>query len=285
MHSEPDKNAGGHENDSPPVDPELAMRKPEPPAEISTEDTVRIKPGDPLWEAIRAAQDAPRVRPKPRTDMDGTGRMASAALSRGPSPDKGRIENYRRWLEGKSRDELIAMVLGLGVTDPAELTEKIPRLMLEEQALDPIPGGLSIPDDLAYARLPVLRKGSATDPAHDWQVVLIALDQAAPPIGLLVDGEITIGRAAGDANPDLDLTPYGAKNKGVSRIHAHIRPGASSLVLMDAESSNGTFWNRIRVPAHTEQILRDGDVITFGRLNFLLKVIKAPSTGVTKTLI
>jgi pSer/pThr/pTyr-binding forkhead associated (FHA) protein len=58
-----------------------------------------------------------------------------------------------------------------------------------------------------------------------------------------------------------------------------------SLMLIDSDSSNGTFWNRIRLPAQVGQSLRDGDVIAFGRANFLLKIIKAPSFLETKTLI
>jgi len=85
--------------------------------------------------------------------------------------------------------------------------------------------------------------------------------------------------------PDLDLTPYGAKSKGVSRLHARLRPELGALMLVDNSSSNGTFWNKIRLPANADQALKDGDVITFGRVNFLVKIVKPPSMRDTKTLL
>jgi len=35
-------------------------------------------------------------------------------------------------------------------------------------------------------------------------------------------------------------------------------------VLIDSDSSNGTFWNRLRIEAEMEQPLKEGDVIASG---------------------
>src|SRR3970040_1055518 len=48
-----------------------------------------------------------------------------------------------------------------------------------------------------------------------------------------------VGRELGAAQPpDFNLTPYGAREKGVSRRHASLRVDRRQLLLMDLGSSN-----------------------------------------------
>ncbi len=87
------------------------------------------------------------------------------------------------------------------------------------------------------------------------------------PITVDLRGVIVIGRldpATGD-KPDLDLTDYGALEKGVSRKHARITRVDNTLLVTDLESANGTFINgtAIRLPT----AITDGDEIRLGRLS------------------
>lgn len=66
--------------------------------------------------------------------------------------------------------------------------------------------------------------------------------------------------------PDVDLTPYGALEKGVSRIHAAITRNEDTLTLVDLGSVNGTHLNGQRLIPDQPRVLRDGDEIRLGRL-------------------
>jgi ribosomal protein L32 len=80
--------------------------------------------------------------------------------------------------------------------------------------------------------------------------------------------EIIFGRKSPDCVmiPDVDLTPYEAGERGVSRLHASLRRQDQTLVLSDLGSVNHTFINGQRVHAHEVRVLHDGDEIRLGRL-------------------
>ena len=64
----------------------------------------------------------------------------------------------------------------------------------------------------------------------------------------------------------VDLSPYGGRKKGVSRIHAAIYRSRHTLSLADLGSSNGTFLNGERLRPQQSRVLRDGDEVRFGDL-------------------
>ncbi|MBA4379195.1 MAG: hypothetical protein C0393_00630 [Anaerolinea sp.] len=66
--------------------------------------------------------------------------------------------------------------------------------------------------------------------------------------------------------PDIDLTPYKAYDKGVSRLHAILRRVKNRIVIMDLGSSNGTYVNGIRLLPQVEHVLAHGDTIHLGKL-------------------
>jgi len=190
---------------------------------------------------------------------------------------------YRRWLETRSKEELIDLILNLESNEPSlDITEKMMKTHRFE-AVEP-PPGFKPPDDLKYIRVPTQWKSDTSNPAATWHIVLLNIDQSSEPLGLIIDSEISVGRATDAATPDLDLSPFGASKKGVSRLHAKIRPSANSLALVDNDSTNGTFCNRSRLKPGDEHSLSDGDVITFGKVNFLLKIAKSPD-GSNKTMV
>lgn len=99
--------------------------------------------------------------------------------------------------------------------------------------------------------------------------VLLHVRDASEPISLRpTENQLTIGRADNTSpiGPDLDLTPFGAMDKGVSRLHAAIIRNEDTLTLVDLNSSNGTYLNGQRLMPDTPRVLRDGDEIRFGRL-------------------
>jgi DNA-binding response OmpR family regulator len=84
----------------------------------------------------------------------------------------------------------------------------------------------------------------------------------ADPTGrehLLSGQTITIGRAVEN---DIVIT-----SKRVSRKHAEVRREGGEVILLDLDSTNGTFLNEERVL--TPAALRDGDRITIGDVTFV----------------
>lgn len=79
---------------------------------------------------------------------------------------------------------------------------------------------------------------------------------------------VVFGRADTNnpANPDIDLNPYGAVEKGVSRQHAAIEFSEGTLILLDVGSSNGTYLNGQRLLPNQPRVLRDGDEMRLGKL-------------------
>lgn len=75
--------------------------------------------------------------------------------------------------------------------------------------------------------------------------------------------QISIGRADGVSGhqPDVDLTPHGARERGVSRHHATIIRRDDVLIITDHKSMNGTFINGKRIAPEKARVLRDGDVL------------------------
>ncbi len=102
--------------------------------------------------------------------------------------------------------------------------------------------------------------------------------QMPTPQRLRIDEEMIIGRVVqGDASPpDIDLTPYGAEELGVSRLHVSIRPDEDRLMVTDLESNNGTFLNGNRLKSEEKYYLKNGDQLQLGRLRLDIKVIISP---------
>jgi len=76
----------------------------------------------------------------------------------------------------------------------------------------------------------------------------------------------------------IDLTPFGGKELGVSRIHAQIHLENDAIYLTDLNSKNGTFLSGMRMDANQPTKLHSGDVITLGRLHLQL-AFRMPDIG------
>ena len=90
-------------------------------------------------------------------------------------------------------------------------------------------------------------------------------DQDEFTIGRIVEGQVI--------TPDVDLNPYEAYDKGVSRLHATIRINQekNKIYVIDLGSANGSSVNGYEIPANSEVPLNHGDVLSLGK--FSLKVI------------
>jgi len=79
---------------------------------------------------------------------------------------------------------------------------------------------------------------------------------------------VIIGREDAVSNifPDIDLTPHGGEEGGVSRMHARIFVENGQYMLEDENSTNFTFLNRQRLTGKTPTLLHDNDEIKLGRV-------------------
>jgi pSer/pThr/pTyr-binding forkhead associated (FHA) protein len=100
--------------------------------------------------------------------------------------------------------------------------------------------------------------------------VIFTLIGTETNLTLQLADRIIIGRKDFDPENkvDLDLMPYGAREKGVSRRHAALCRSYRTLSLIDLKSGNGTYLNGVRLVADQPRLLRDGDEICFGHMLF-----------------
>jgi len=98
---------------------------------------------------------------------------------------------------------------------------------------------------------------------------------------LLVDIKqgITLGRLVPDTQQPrlLDLTAYEGQERGVSRLHAMLRPlPEGGLGIEDLGSSNGTAVNNSRLLPHMPHRLKSGDLLMIGALE--IEIYYEPQT-------
>lgn len=97
--------------------------------------------------------------------------------------------------------------------------------------------------------------------------IALMLVPGQPPVILSGRTEYVLGRQAQDQTPpDVNLVPYGGRDKGVSRRHASLRVDRQQLLLMDLGSANGTQLNGTPVKANHPARLENGDEIRLGKL-------------------
>ncbi len=80
--------------------------------------------------------------------------------------------------------------------------------------------------------------------------------------------KVIIGRAdpVSGVNPDVDLTPYGGDEGGVSRRHAELSFNGQQWQVKDLNSTNGSAVNDQRLGPNVLQPLNNGDQIRVGKL-------------------
>jgi len=113
-----------------------------------------------------------------------------------------------------------------------------------------------------------VKSGWGTATFQDANQIIIHIRDAPEPVILSLENELLVGRKdpSSGISPELDLTPFGALEKGVSRVHVALRRGEEVLSLVDLDSANGTYLNGQRLAPHQPRLLRDGDEIRLGKL-------------------
>jgi hypothetical protein len=92
-------------------------------------------------------------------------------------------------------------------------------------------------------------------------------------IPLSAKEELLIGREdpVSGIYPDVDLTPHGGEDGGVSRRHARLIVEGGKYFVEDLDSTNFTFVNKQKLAPRTRQPLNDGDELRCGRVALVLK--------------
>lgn len=93
---------------------------------------------------------------------------------------------------------------------------------------------------------------------------IVRTGQILPLVGR---DKFTIGRVSEGQSilPDIDLTPYEAYSRGVSRLHATLKIHNNDISITDLGSSNGTRINNDKIQPHKEYPVLHGDLITLGQ--------------------
>ena len=92
-----------------------------------------------------------------------------------------------------------------------------------------------------------------------------------------------IGRCTGgdeDAQPTIDLNVYGARERGVSRLHALLAYHDEALFIEDLDSRNGTRINGYALETGRAFRLRPNDELELGTLRLYVRLMRAPDTAV-----
>jgi len=104
-------------------------------------------------------------------------------------------------------------------------------------------------------------------------------------VTLIIDGKqaalpaaqhLIIGRHDSQSDappPDIDLTPFGAAELGVSRQHIELAWKNDLIFIVDVGSTNGTLLNGQRLMAGIERILRDNDELIIGHMPVRVRFI------------
>ena len=91
------------------------------------------------------------------------------------------------------------------------------------------------------------------------------------PLKVQPHPEIIIGRAVmGETESVLDLTPFGAAEKGVSRKHAKLIFADNKYQLVDLNSTNGTWVNEQKLATDELRVLHSTDMVRFGNLQLFV---------------
>jgi hypothetical protein len=96
---------------------------------------------------------------------------------------------------------------------------------------------------------------------------------ALPNAETLVIGRV--GAQSIGAQADVDLSVFGAFEKGVSRCHLRLKRRGSLLYVADIGSANGTLLNGRRLLVNGERLLRDSDLLYLSRLRIKVRIYQS----------
>ena len=100
--------------------------------------------------------------------------------------------------------------------------------------------------------------------------VVFSLIDTEVTLPIHVADRVVIGRLdhEGIEKIDIDLMPYGARERGVSRQHAALYRTRHTVSLVDLKSSNGTYLNGVKLVPLQPRLLREDDEVRLGNMRF-----------------
>lgn len=153
-------------------------------------------------------------------------------------------------------------------SEPAAHDEEATVAAPSEPASAPAPEPAAVPEAVPTPA-PAPTPAPVAAPAQPHLIV----ETSGATFDLAGKSVVVIGREDVPSNsfPDWDLTPYGAEDGGVSRLHAKLTASGDEWSIEDLESTNFTVINGKRIPAKTPTPLNNGDHIRLGRVGLLFK--------------
>jgi len=105
--------------------------------------------------------------------------------------------------------------------------------------------------------------------------IALVIKKMKAKIILQVITPIIIGRSdsENEMKSFVDLNPFDAELLGVSRTHLRLWSENNLLFIEDLASTNGTYFNSVRLTKNTPQRIHHGDQITLGKLELEIEVI------------
>lgn len=125
---------------------------------------------------------------------------------------------------------------------------------------EPLPEGVSIPVELPGEPPPAEKAGPQS---LVLQVLTSGRRVVIRPEQEVLVGRLDVGRGI---FPQVDLTPDGGLEGGVSRRHARIFFQNERFHIEDLGSINGTYLNGVRLDPYSPRPLGDGDELRLGQI-------------------
>ena len=151
--------------------------------------------------------------------------------------------------------------------EPGEKIQASPNAPVPSATRDKTPvETLILPNNLTPAEIKQLL-GTAF--FNENASLVLHIEAVATPLVIVPTPKTYLGRSE-DSTPEclhIDLTPYGGKEKGVSRLHVVLYRTLITLSIEDLNSTNRTYVNGLMLPARQVQMLHDGDIIILGALS------------------
>ncbi len=113
---------------------------------------------------------------------------------------------------------------------------------------------------------PVTRWGTASLGSESKiKLLMIGLTET---LVIQLDRPMIIGRSDRETGfeVDVDLTPFGAAEHGVSRQHVSLELVHKTVMITDLNSTNGTYLNEQRLLPQQRRVVRDSDEIRLGKM-------------------
>lgn len=112
--------------------------------------------------------------------------------------------------------------------------------------------------------------GQSTSVKTAWSQIVFVIPTSSRRLYFNLDRDIYVGRSSDDSlhDPEINLELDGGGDLGVSRNHAVLKPDeqGEGMVVLDLNSTNGTFLNQYRLPPELPYPIKNGDEVQFGNL-------------------